>query len=254
MVNKKWVEGQSEDDEVSLSVGSQRWVDIATRASAAAPESLDLIHVMDREGDSYKLMAHLVALGDSFVIRAQHNRSLETATGRLFDSIPDSAFELEREVPLSRRGRKRLPDARKRNPARKSRVAKVVIRATIIEVKRSSGLAATNRPSMSLSFVEVIEKDPPVGEKAVHWRILSTLPVDTQEQTTRVVDIYRKRWLIEEFFKALKTGCSAEKRQRTLAFWPLEYHCNVGAYRLENPRIASRFSKSQACTLRDCRR
>jgi hypothetical protein len=245
VVNKKWVEGQSEEDEVSLSIGSQRWVDIATRASAAAPESLDLIHVMDREGDSYKLMAHLVALGDSFVIRAQHNRSLETAAGRLFDSIPSSAFELERDVPLSRRGRKRLPDARKRNPVRKSRVAKVIIRATTIEVKRSSGLAETIQPSMWLSFVEVIEKDPPEGEKAVHWRILSTLPVDTQEQTTRVVDIYRKRWLIEEFFKALKTGCSAEKRQGRSLFtlWNTIAMLVPIAWRILGLRVVSRSLK-----------
>jgi hypothetical protein len=29
----------------------------------------------------------------------------------------------------------------------------------------------------------------------------------------RIVDIYRKRWIIEDYFKALKTGCSLEKRQ-----------------------------------------
>ena len=29
----------------------------------------------------------------------------------------------------------------------------------------------------------------------------------------RPLDYYRSRWSIEEFFKALKTGCSYEKRQ-----------------------------------------
>ena len=28
-----------------------------------------------------------------------------------------------------------------------------------------------------------------------------------------MVDSYRSRWVVEEFFKALKTGCSIEKRQ-----------------------------------------
>jgi hypothetical protein len=28
-----------------------------------------------------------------------------------------------------------------------------------------------------------------------------------------VVDAYRARWVVEEFFKALKTGCQIEKRQ-----------------------------------------
>ncbi|MBN2800237.1 MAG: transposase [Deltaproteobacteria bacterium] len=53
-----------------------------------------------------------------------------------------------------------------------------------------------------------------------HWLLWTTLPVDTEEQISRVVDIYRKRWLIEEHFKALKTGCSLEKRQaRSLGSW-----------------------------------
>ena len=33
------------------------------------------------------------------------------------------------------------------------------------------------------------------------------------EDVERIVDIYRARWLIEEYFKALKTGCAIEKRQ-----------------------------------------
>ena len=33
------------------------------------------------------------------------------------------------------------------------------------------------------------------------------------DQITSVIDIYRKRWLIEEYFKAIKIGCGFEKRQ-----------------------------------------
>jgi hypothetical protein len=35
----------------------------------------------------------------------------------------------------------------------------------------------------------------------------------TQADVERVVDIYRTRWLIEEYFKALKSGCIYEQRQ-----------------------------------------
>jgi DDE family transposase len=38
-------------------------------------------------------------------------------------------------------------------------------------------------------------------------------PIDTAEQLLTIVDQYRSRWVIEEFFKALETGCSFEKRQ-----------------------------------------
>jgi hypothetical protein len=39
--------------------------------------------------------------------------------------------------------------------------------------------------------------------------------VQTLDDATAVVDHYRARWLIEDYFKALKTGCAFEKRQLT---------------------------------------
>ena len=62
---------------------------------------------------------------------------------------------------------------------------------------------------------------------------MTTEPCETQEQILRVVDFYRARWLIEDFFKALKTGCAIESRQlesrsallNTLAlFLPIAVH------------------------------
>lgn len=38
-------------------------------------------------------------------------------------------------------------------------------------------------------------------------------PIETAEQLLAIVDAYRARWVIEEYFKALKTGCAIEKRQ-----------------------------------------
>jgi hypothetical protein len=38
-------------------------------------------------------------------------------------------------------------------------------------------------------------------------------PIATPEQVAAVVDAYRARWVVEEFFKALKSGCQIEKRQ-----------------------------------------
>ena len=73
---------------------------------------------------------------------------------------------------------------------------------------------------MKLSVVEVVEVDPPGDATPVHWLLLSTLPITTVEEVCRIVDIYRKRWLIEEFFKSIKTGCAAEKRQAR-SLWSL---------------------------------
>jgi hypothetical protein len=57
------------------------------------------------------------------------------------------------------------------------------------------------------------EVDPPVGATPVEWWVLTPEPIATEADIRRVVDADRTRWLIEEFFKALKTGCAYEKRQ-----------------------------------------
>ena len=61
--------------------------------------------------------------------------------------------------------------------------------------------------------MRVWEPSPPNGEPPVSWTLYTTEPIETAQQLLAVVDYYRSRWVIEEFFKALKTGCNFEKRQ-----------------------------------------
>ncbi len=57
------------------------------------------------------------------------------------------------------------------------------------------------------------EIDPPTDEEPVEWLLITTEPIDSEDNVLKVVDCYRGRWRIEELFKALKTGCAFEKRQ-----------------------------------------
>jgi hypothetical protein len=66
---------------------------------------------------------------------------------------------------------------------------------------------------IDVNVVEVVELQPPKGEEPVHWMLVTTEPIDSVEQILEVVDLYRSRWLIEEYFKSIKTGCSYSKRQ-----------------------------------------
>jgi hypothetical protein len=45
--------------------------------------------------------------------------------------------------------------------------------------------------------VRVFEIDPPQGQIPIEWFLLTTEPIETEEQLLRVVDIYRCRWVIE---------------------------------------------------------
>ena len=51
------------------------------------------------------------------------------------------------------------------------------------------------------------------GEDPIEWVSLSTVPLADLEMAVTIAFRYSLRWLIEEYYKCLKTGCSAEKRQ-----------------------------------------
>ena len=61
--------------------------------------------------------------------------------------------------------------------------------------------------SLKLNVVSVWEPEPPGDEKGIERLLYTSEPVDNPEQMFQVVDWYRARWCIEEYFKALKQGC-----------------------------------------------
>ena len=77
----------------------------------------------------------------------------------------------------------------------------------------STESAHAPEPELTLHVVRVWEPKPPAGAPAVSWMLYTSEPIATKEQLLAVVDYYRSRWVVEEFFKALKTGCAFEKRQ-----------------------------------------
>jgi hypothetical protein len=197
-----------------------RWGEAVQAAENELGNEAKLVHVMDREADAYEKFHLLHSHGWSFVVRlAQVRRVVDPATGERahFDEVLERAeVRAERTVTLSERiDAGRRPDARKAFPARKSRQVRLSIRACAVEVCRPK-----NRPDLNelpkqigVNVVEVVELEPPEGEEPVRWVLLTSEPIDTVEQVFEVVDLYRSRWLVEEYFKAIKTGCAYSKRQ-----------------------------------------
>ena len=65
---------------------------------------------------------------------------------------------------------------------------------------------------ITMNVVEVLELNPPRGQAPLHWVLLTSHPVATFGDAWKVIEYYEKRPLIEEFHKALKTGCRLEDR------------------------------------------
>jgi hypothetical protein len=190
---------------------SDRWIDLVDEVEESVPMAVDIVHVMDSEGDSFDLLEFMVADGVDFVVRLCHDRRVVTTDGRarLSDALPQAQTRFTRTVPLStRKGVKKSG----RHAARDERLANLEVRVLKAGLLRPDGSDA-HLAGVHVHIVQVVEVDPPEGEAPVSWLLATRLPVDTDEAVADVVDFYRARWLIEEWFKALKTGCAYQKRQ-----------------------------------------
>jgi hypothetical protein len=171
------------------------------------------VHVMDREGDNYGLLTHLHASSIRHVIRLAHNRNLIGAEEKIKERALAARCVFRREVYLSARASRRELDKKAIHPARDARIAELAVSATTVEIRRSDNHSPGVPPSLKTNVVTVTERRCPRGVEPVSWFLITTEPIDTPAQIELIVDAYRTRWVIEELFKALKTGCQFERRQ-----------------------------------------
>jgi hypothetical protein len=190
---------------------SARWEALALTVQQRLPAGVEAIHVMDQEADDYGLFAALLEGGLRFVVRGWNGRMLEGHGSTIAELMQKQPAQLFRSVKLNRRPKRKSSPV---NPPREEREAELQIRWAPISLQRPT-FQKTEMARLSLWVVHIFEPRPPAGEEAIEWTLLTSEPVTNLEQATAVVDHYRARWVIEEFFKALKTGCSVEKRQLT---------------------------------------
>ena len=212
---QKWtrpVGGQEKQKKRGQSLEASRWKNGAALAEERVGQRCSLIHVMDREGDSYDLWAELIAAKSRFVIRNSKNRTLADGSS-LVDSVAGAKVVVEREVRLSRRAKSTKVDNRKQAQSRAGRMARLALSAQTVHVRRPVHCLQELPATLTINFVHVQEVGTNGKETPVDWMLATTEPIDTVEQIERIVDIYRSRWVIEDYFKSLKTGCEYEKRQ-----------------------------------------
>lgn len=191
-------EFKAEDGRRDGIVESVRWIEgyerIAERA-ADVPETR-LVYVADREADIAALMARARDLGTpaDWLLRSQHNRALPDG-----DKLWASVLATE---PLG--------EIRFNLPARKGQKARPVhqqVRAKRVRIR------VGRDDTIEASCVIAREIDPPVGVKALEWRLLTNREAPDFEAAVQLIDWYRARWEIELFFHVLKNGCKVEALQ-----------------------------------------
>ena len=188
---------------------SLRWGRAVRACEEQLGPAVGAVHVMDREGDNYDLFSELHAAKARYVIRLANDRRLVGERKKLKGVVVRAACLFQREVQASPRAA-----GRPRTATRLARLARS--RSTSLQWPSSCRALATSpraRRPVRVNVVTVLEHDCPRGEQPIEWYLVTNEPIGTTEQVAAVVDAYRARWLIEELFKALKSGCQIEKRQ-----------------------------------------
>jgi len=176
------------------------------REVGMAPPGSRWVHVCDRYADDFETFEACRQVGVDFVIRAAQNR--RAALGHEADTRSDHVLDLVRSLEPS--GGKTLW-VRSR-PTRQPRWAKLLVAFAPVTVF-PSWLAQREAEPVRAWAVRVWEVDAPEGEDPIEWILLTSVPVTDLEMAVTIAFWYSLRWLIEEYYKCLKTGCSVEKRQ-----------------------------------------
>jgi hypothetical protein len=196
---------------------SDRWgeqIQASTkRLSGTCP---NIVHVADREADIYALLAVLHERCDRFVIRLARDKKAREAPNAEPESLVQIATRahgcVEIDVPVTARIPTTMPSTSKTFPPREARIARLEFAATSAQIHAPS-YAKQPEACLPIHVVHVREIGAPSGHDPVEWLLLTSESIATEANVREVVEIYRSRWVIEEFFKALKTGCAMEKRE-----------------------------------------
>ena len=158
------------------------------------------IHIADREADIYELF--FCAHDDSadLLIRAIQNRRVEGGD-TLWDAVagqPPVGMDLE------------IPDK-----TGKKRVAiRVEVRFKDVEILRPYQ-SGNQYESVSMNAIELkqISEKQDWQEETLHWKLLTTIPIENVSDALQCVRWYCYRWLIERFHYVLKSGTKIEELQ-----------------------------------------
>lgn len=167
------------------------------------------IHVFDRGADNFEVFCHCYQRGVDLVVRAaQLHRHVMIFDGEKMPLKEQlSRFPVAGTYELNLRARPRQP----------ARMARLEVRFGRLMMPRPSHISAyvqsVHPEPFSLCVVWVREIDSPGDVEPIGWVLYTSLDVANFEDARTVIGYYEKRWLIEEWHKALKSGCRVTERQ-----------------------------------------
>jgi hypothetical protein len=183
---------------------SRRWADAVETAVNLKPQlpTTRTTIVADREGDIYEVFAAGCDQGVDLLIRAKHNRTVNDNDDRLFEYMKSQPSAGTSYVEVQG------------NVGRTGRTATVEIRYSAIELPPPDSSRHHKTYDLFAVHVREVGDLPPrkdgSAETPLEWMLLTTHKISGFDHANEIVSWYRQRWMIETYFKVLKSGCKIE--------------------------------------------
>ena len=186
---------------------SEVWGRVIDRVGTPPPGG-KFIHVLDRGADNLEVFCHAAQQHSDWVIRAaQLHRTVEVAEEQLSLEAALARQPVLGTYELTVRDSKKQQE----------RTAKLEVRSLRVTIRRPKRvtryLKQIGFEELTQWVVEAREINPPKGVEPLRWVLWTSLPAATLDAAWTIIGYYEQRWLIEEYHKALKTGCRIEGRQ-----------------------------------------
>ena len=220
---------------------SYKWFKGLAQSTARFPAGVSVLSVSDRESDIFEYFAHPRPPQVDLLVRAWRDRAVVNEVSPLWATMQASPVRglVELEV--------------KATPKRVARRARCQVYYQKVKLKppqKRPGLSPDLKP-VTLWAVLIREMQPPSGEEAVTWLLLTTCSIASFEQACQLIEYYTRRWLIERFHFVLKSGCALERRQLKQVFRLERFLllANVVAWRLLWLTYLGRVAPALPCTV-----
>jgi hypothetical protein len=196
------------------------------KGTEGLPKNPKVVDVCDRGADTFEFLEHEIRSGRTFVVRSCHDRVI--LPGHLGDDAERCSLHVHaRTLPAraTSTATVRLDDEELKQRRRAKREGSTEPIATYREARLCMSAAPVRlvaphvrrgnhgKSPLCVWIVRIWEPDPPAGCEPVEWFLLTNHPVETPADMRRVKAWYEWRWVVEEYHKALKTGCAIEKLQ-----------------------------------------
>lgn len=185
---------------------SQVW-ERSVQQIGRVPQNQQWVYVGDSGSDIFTFWQQCQERGYDFVLRVAQDRVIEIPPDEAPEEVTENHLKtLARALPAVAAHFLSIP-AHHHHPKREAFLQmsfqKVLVQPPLHGV-------CLHKTALVAWVVRVWETHPPDGQEPLEWILLSTLPILFPADAWEVVKWYGWRWILEDFHKALKTGCRME--------------------------------------------